>query len=54
MSKRTTLGVQYMTLNNREAASYSLSGAAAANTGLTGATAGEDGKLLTFNVRHNF
>ncbi len=54
MSKRTTLGVQYITLDNRAAATYSLAGASAANTGLTGATAGEDGKLLTFNVRHNF
>jgi len=54
LSKRTTVGVQYINLNNSNNASYSMAGASAANTGLTAATAGEDGKLVSFNVRHAF
>jgi predicted porin len=54
LSKRTTVGVQYITLSNANNASYSMAGASAANTGLTAAAAGEDGKLVSFNVRHTF
>jgi|688.fasta_scaffold256732_1 predicted porin len=54
LSKRTTVGVQYMAMTNKTNGAYSLAGASSANTGLTAATAGEDGKLTTFNIRHNF
>lgn len=54
LSKRTTVGVQYMRLDNNANAAYSLAGASAANTGLTAQAAGEDSKLVSFNVRHAF
>jgi hypothetical protein len=41
-------------MTNKTNGAYSLAGASSANTGLTAATAGEDGKLTTFNIRHNF
>ena len=53
-SKRTSVGVQYINVKNTQAGLYSISGASAANTGLTGNLAGEDSSLLTFNVRHFF
>jgi len=54
LSKRTMVGVQYITVTNAAAAGYSMHGASNANTGLTSPVAGEDSKLLTFNVRHFF
>jgi predicted porin len=54
LSKRTAVGVQYVNVTNKDAAGYSMHGASQAVTGLTTPTAGEDSKLLTFNVRHFF
>ncbi len=53
-SKRTAVGVEYITLTNQTAGTYNVTGASTAITGLTGNTAGEDSKLLSFNVRHFF
>lgn len=53
-SKRTSVGVQYINMKNTQAGLYTLGGASAANTGLTGSIAGEDASLLSFNVRHFF
>lgn len=53
-SKRTSVGVQYVHVKTGSAGLTSVAGASAGNTGLTAPTAGEDGKLLSFNVRHFF
>jgi predicted porin len=55
LSKRTSMGVTYATLDNKTNASYNLF----TNTGSLGsagslATPGEDSKLLAFTVRHAF
>jgi predicted porin len=53
LSKRTTLGVQYIALTNKADATYSM-GPPASGSGLTAPVAGEDAKLTTFNIRHSF
>ena len=53
-SKRTLVGIQYISLKTGDNASSTMGGASVANTGLTSNTVGEDAKLLSFNVRHFF
>jgi predicted porin len=53
-TKRTSMGVQYITLRTGDNAASTLAGASAGNTGLTANAVGEDAKLWSFNVRHFF
>jgi predicted porin len=52
-SKRTSIGVQYITVSNSSEGVHAF-GAVNAGTGYQAVQAGEDPKLISFNVRHFF